>query len=374
MTSASGFPIDFDCPAHPGELLGEYLDARAWSQSDLARRTGLTPKTISEIRNGKAPVSPSSALALEAVLGRPAHFWLGVQRVFDEAQARARRDEEAASWTPWAKTFPLKALRELKFIEDDTSDVDSLLRFLGVSSPDSWNAVWKASAVAYRQTHSSVSPAIEAWVRATELNALEVAEELPVAPYSEDALREAIPDLRSLTRQSVGAESLLSLQLICAAAGVIVVFVPELGPTGISGCARWLSRSRALVALTFRFKTDDHLWFTLFHEIGHVLLHRGVQQFLLDDTEHVGDLEGVNPELRALEEQANGFARDTLIPPGMLAQFVRSHPVVDSDDISQFAREIGIGPGVVVGRLQHDGVLDWHQGNSFKQKLDFSVK
>ena len=50
---------------HPGETVLEYLEFNGWSQSDLARRTGLTRKTISEICNGKAPITPPTALTFE---------------------------------------------------------------------------------------------------------------------------------------------------------------------------------------------------------------------------------------------------------------------------------------------------------------------
>lgn len=75
---------------HPGETVTEYLEVHEWSQGELARRTDLTPKTISEICNGKAPITPPTALALEKALGRPAHFWLNLQRRYDEAQARKK--------------------------------------------------------------------------------------------------------------------------------------------------------------------------------------------------------------------------------------------------------------------------------------------
>src|SRR2546428_9061898 len=101
--------------AHPGETVMEYLDFYGWSQRDLARRTGLTPKTISEICNGKAPITPPTALALEKVFQRPAHFWLNLQRDFDEAQARRSELGKSAHWKDWARKFPLKELKQLSF-------------------------------------------------------------------------------------------------------------------------------------------------------------------------------------------------------------------------------------------------------------------
>src|SRR5438477_9336994 len=136
--------------SHPGETVLEYLDFYEWSQRDLARRTGLTPKTISEICNGKAPITPQTALAFERAFQRPAHLWLNLQRHFDEAQARHREVVKSRQWSDWARSFPLKEMRRLNFgVPAGHSDADSLLNFFGVSSPESWTSVWKASAVAY---------------------------------------------------------------------------------------------------------------------------------------------------------------------------------------------------------------------------------
>src|SRR3954469_558101 len=137
---------------HPGEVVSDYLEFHGWAQRDLARRTGLTPKTISEICNGKAPVTAPTALALEKVLQRPAHFWLNLQRQFDEAEARHYELAKSAQWSGWARQFPLKEMQKLRFLKPGQSEVDALLNFLGVSSPESWDAVWSASHVAYRQT------------------------------------------------------------------------------------------------------------------------------------------------------------------------------------------------------------------------------
>src|SRR5258706_8909829 len=153
MGSAHQVKFEWNAVPHPGETVLEYLDFNGWSQRDLARRTDLTPKTISEICNGKGPITPPTALAFEKVFQRPAHFWLNLQRQFDEAEARRHELAKTSQWKKWAATFPLKEMKRLKFFfAEGPTDAAMLLNFFGVSSPDSWNAVWKASAVAYRQT------------------------------------------------------------------------------------------------------------------------------------------------------------------------------------------------------------------------------
>src|SRR5438034_9559614 len=120
---------------HPGETVQEYLDFYGWSQRELARRTGLTPKTISEICNGKAPVTPTTALAFEKVLKRPAHFWLSLQRHFDEGEARARQLSRLDQWKEWARQFPVAEMKNLKYeLPMGRSNADVLLNFLGVAS------------------------------------------------------------------------------------------------------------------------------------------------------------------------------------------------------------------------------------------------
>jgi HTH-type transcriptional regulator/antitoxin HigA len=368
MASSNQISFAWNAVPHPGETVLEYLDFYGWSQRDLARRTGITPKTISEICSGKAPITPTTALAFEKAFRRPAHFWLNLQRHFDEATARTREIAKSRDWNDWAQAFPIKEMRRLGFsLPPGHSDADSLLSFLGVSSPDSWNSVWKAASVAYRQTQAfeTREESIAAWVRETEI----VAQGLDIAEFNEDRLLSSLWELRRLTR--ISAEKILDpIQTICAAAGVGVVLVPELKNTGISGCARWISDKKALIGLTLRYKKDDQFWFTFFHELGHILLHRNKRSFVVDNAAEDLSDPIVDPEMQRYEMEANRFACDTLIPPEELGDFVRKK-VFTNDSIHNFADKIDVGPGIVVGRLQHDGVLERHQGNKLKQTLNW---
>ncbi len=355
---------------HPGEVIGEYLAFYGWSQRDLARRTGLTPKTISVICAAKASVTAATALTLERVFQRPAHLWLNLQRQFDEAEARQRALEQSLEWKNWARAFPLRDMRKLRFsLQPAKSEVDMVLNYLGVSSPDSWEAVLQNCNIAYRQTHrfTQSMASISAWVRETEL----VAAEIKTEDYNERVLRSLIENLRRLTNERVD-EAMGTVQTLCATAGVAVVWVPELPNSGISGCARWLSEKKALVGLTLRYKTDDQMWFSFFHELGHLLLHKKMQSFVLDNAADSLFDRVVDPEMEKLEAEANQFAADTLIPPVALTEFVK-RKTFSNDDIFDFSEAVGISPGIVVGRLQHIGLLSAYQGNALKQKLEWRI-
>ena len=370
MDSNERISVDPAATPHPGEVIAEYLAFYGWSQRDLARRTGLTPKTISVICSAKASVTATTALTLERVFQRPAHLWLNLQRQFDEADARQREREQSLEWKSWARAFPLQDMRRLQFsLRPAKSDVDMLLTYLGVSSPDSWDAVWASCEISYRQTRifSKSMASISAWVRETEI----VASEIKTKNFNEAVLRSFIEDLRRLTTKRVD-EAIGSVQALCAKAGVAVVWVPELPNSGISGCARWLSEKKALIGLTIRYKTDDQMWFSFFHELGHILLHKRMRSFVIDNAADSLFDRIVDPEMEKYESEANQFAADTLIPPSALDEFVKRKSF-SNDAIYDFADLVGVSPGIVVGRLQYLGFLAPYQGNALKQKLGWRI-
>lgn len=153
---------------------------------------------------------------------------------------------------------------------------------------------------------------------------------------------------------------------MCATAGVAVVFAPALPKTRVSGATRWLTPDKVMVALSDRFKKDDQFWFSFFHELGHVLLH-GKRLTFMDDSDNLSSAHGHEDPA---EDEANGFAANTLIPPSHAADYqqLRAKPMPFTR-IEVFAHAIGIAPGIVVGRLQHDGALQWKHGHDLKRTV-----
>ncbi len=149
---------------------------------------------------------------------------------------------------------------------------------------------------------------------------------------------------------------------LCAAVGVAVVFVPELPKTGVSGATRWIG-DKAVIQLSLRYKSNDQLWFTFFHEAGHIILH-GRKEIFIEGNEQSGEK----------EEEANAFAADKLIPDAALRRFLAKWDGRNLAEVETFADQVGIAPGIVVGRLQHDGVLRRSYGNHLKVFLRWVVQ
>jgi HTH-type transcriptional regulator / antitoxin HigA len=193
------------------------------------------------------------------------------------------------------------------------------------------------------------------------------ASQMEVKDFDEKLLRASLNELRQLTRTRP-EESIPKMKALCAAAGVAFVLVPELPNTGISGCARWLTDRKAMIALTLRYRFDDQIWFTFFHECGHLLLHGKEHGFILDNA--VEDLTDnvVDPQMQRQEEEANRFAADTLIPPAELHSLIVEGDF-SNEAIHRMADKLEIGPGIVVGRLQREKLLKPHQGTTLKQRF-----
>lgn len=340
----------------PGETLRELMEEHGLNQTMLAERLNRPVQAVNEILAGKKEVTEDTALELERVFKMPARFWMAREARYREYLARLRAADSLASEVPWVERFPLKALQQMgvlpagKLTAGFKRDlVEPLRRFFGVASSAGWQSYYgerlQASFRRARPKQQTDVAAISAWLRLGELAAQ--AQELP--PYDATQLEAALPALRALTLRPAG-EIGPALQKICGAAGVHLAFVPALPGTEVSGVARWLPTGHPLVQLSLRGKWNDIFWFSFFHELGHVLKHPKRAIYLDDGS-------ASHPDESAEEREANDFARNCLIPPPH--QAVLEGLPLEVASIREFARQIGIHPGVVVGQLQKRGRIGY---------------
>jgi len=361
MTANARVAFSPDYSVHPGEILGETLQARSISQAEFALRCGLSEKHVSQIINGKASISSETALAFERVLGMRASLWMNLESSHRLFVARRHERERLASYIEWAREFPLRELAKRGWIPSNSNSeekAEALLGFFGVTSPDAWETQYGRLVVAYRKSPTmKASPkAVAAWLRIGDLRASET----ETNPFDRSAFRSALVEIRSLTNLKASVFEPRMKQL-CAESGVALVFVPELPKTRLSGATRWMSTDKALILQSLRHRKDDHFWFTFFHEAAHVLLH-GKRQVFIDHE---------NAAQSAKEDEADRFAASFLIPQAQYTALV-SERGISRAKVRAFAKTLGIAPGIVVGRLQHDQVIPFEWMNDLKRTFAFS--
>jgi len=348
----TGFIPDIAIP--PGETLQEYLDSVGMTQVDLSKRTGLATKTLNEIIKGKAPITPETALKLESVFGTPASFWNNLEANYQETRARLQAEREIDQETQIAALVPYSELAKRGFVRSTKKPrekVHYLRQFFGVAS---LNFIPEILPVAFRKKNkdSSSHYALASWIRMGEL----MAADIETQSYNEKKLRETMPAFRALTMQDDGTWS-AQLEDLCASCGVAMVVSEHLPKTFAHGATKWLQPSKAMVQLSTRYKSADIFWFSFFHELGHILLHSKKAVFA-----------ETNEKTRE-EAEADHFASECLIPGTKYRAFLKKNRL-NRNTITEFAHYIGIDPGVVVGRLHHDGYLVWSDYKDLQRKIN----
>jgi HTH-type transcriptional regulator/antitoxin HigA len=344
----------------PGETIREVIEQKSLSQAELSRRTGLTEKTVSQLLSGIAPITYEIAAKLELALGIPARFWNSREMMYRESLVRLEEAKHLESAIEWLKLIPVPVLIERNLISasaDKSMLVRSVLKFFGVSSIEAWHEAWGNPCVQCRggEAHDRHPGYVAAWLRIGELQA----EAVEARPYDAAKFREVLVRLRSLTNLDIG-DWAKEVKRQCAEAGVVVIFTKEIDRAGISGATRWLTKDRALIQLSLKYKSGDQLIFTFFHEAGHILLHGKKKVFM--EFGHHRD----TPE----EQEANKFAGDLLIPP----EHARRLPYLRTRfQIEEFAKLLEVAPEIVVGRLQHDGLVFNSAFRDLKRKVDWKT-
>jgi plasmid maintenance system antidote protein VapI/Zn-dependent peptidase ImmA (M78 family) len=321
---------------------------------------GRPKKTISEIVTGKARLTDETALELQTVLGIPAAVWSNLQHAYDRFMATEAHAEQLETQTELLKIVPVREMVKMGWVaafSNRAAQLRAVLEFFAVSSLAAWRAKYEKPVAAFRASDKSKIGARAAWYRKAELELDGRVAGFP--EYNPTAFKEALGEIRGLTRESTDQGFARAVE-ICRRAGVVLIMVRELPGAGVSGATIWRNKTPGIV-LTLRFKSDDQLWFSFMHEAGHVLLHRG--QIFLE----------VEAKAKStVEREADRFAADILIPPQAFSR-LKQHARFSSDVVRLFADQEGVCPGVVVGRLQHDGLIPLSQLNGFKRKLQWAA-
>ena len=356
VTATYSYEPDYAVP--PGWILEERLAAHRISHAEFARRCGRSPKLISEIIAGKAPIEPKTAIQFEKVLGVDAGIWLGVEsdyRLHLERAAEAKRAEKSVNW---ARAFPISELVKRGITSKSTSNADmvrAILSFFGVASVEAWQLKHEGARVAYRHSTSFKSDefALATWLRLGEIEA----EHTECTDYNASRFKEALTNIRKSTA-TPSAATLKQVQGLCADAGVVLTIIKPLPKTALSGATRWLTPRKALIQLSARHMSDDQLWFSFFHEAAHILLHSKKSVFVHENKGKLNDA----------DVEANQWAANFLVPHNDWEDFTTNCHFSRSN-VVRFAGEQEIAPGILVGRLQHEGLLPWSHLNQLKERL-----
>lgn len=338
----------------PGETIREQLEDRGMTQKEFAVRMDMSEKHVSHLINGEVRMTPDVAMRLESVLGIPARFWLKLEAIYQEKLARVKMENEMEADEELAKRFPYSEMANYGWVPPTRSAHEKAVNLCAFFQVARLNAIENLviPGIAYRRTGANEKNnyVLAAWAQQARIEA----KSRDVSSVNIARLQDSIPQIRAMTTESpeVFCPRLVSLMSSC---GVALIFLPHMNGSFLHG-ASFFDGSKIVMGMTVRGKDADRFWFSLFHEIAHIV--KG----------HIGKPEGTTEDD---EQVADAFAAEVLIPQAELQPFIHGNDFSVSS-IKQFAKKINIAEGIVVGRLQKENYIRFNQMHELKQQYVIS--
>ncbi len=344
----------------PGEFIRDELEARDWTQQDLADILGRPIQAVNEVISAKKSITPETAQGLGDAFGTGAQLWLNLESVYRLSLARRHSDKDVARRARVYDKAPIKQMTKRGWIEESSNTEDlerEIVRFFELDSIESSPIL---SAAARKSTsYSERTPSELAWC----FRARHLARTLDAAVYSEDGLLEKLQSLRQLAGDVEGIERVPDF---LANLGIRLVIVEHLPKTHIDGVAFWLDEQSPVIAMSLRYDRIDWFWHTLGHELWHI---KNRDSWELDNN-LVGKGRQKTADKPDSERKADQMAAQLLVPRKEIESFIaRVRPLFSKKRIVQFANRIGVHPGIVVGQLQHREEIGYSHSREMLEKV-----
>jgi len=345
MTIAEAQPREKDWFSRPGDSVLSAMRRRGVSADALSARLAGGVAQLRDLMSGFGVIDDETAAALSDMLGGSAAFWKTRQAKYQEALAQAVGQLSGEDADAWLDRIPAPGSKRKITSRTRAVELERRLAYFGVSTLKSWDARYGPHqrqarfrrSLAFTQHDGATSM----WLREGELEA----NLRETAAWSSDKLRARLQDIRALSKISKPSRFMPPLVKLMADAGVALVVVRAPQGCRASGASRMIAPEKAMILMSFRHRADDHFWFTLFHELGHLLLHEA-SSFV--------DAEGMADD-DPCEKQANDFAATMIVPKNREPELESLRP--DDATIRRFAVSLGVAPGLILGQLQHRGIV-----------------
>lgn len=339
----------------PGATIKEQLNDRGMSQKEFAARMDMSEKHISRLINGDVQLTPETAVKLEMVLGVPAKFWNNLEAIYREKIIKAEAESAMDADVEIAKQFPYSEMAKLGWVPETRKakeKVINLRRYFEVVELSLLGSAQITRIACRRLAITEKSDlALMAWAQEAKIRARSI----QTAPINIKRLISAMSELRKMTALKP-KEFCPKIKKCLADCGIALVFLPHLKGSFLQG-ASFMDGSKIVVELTARGKYADKFWFSLFHELAHIVLG------------HVGQPNGISEED---ERAADKWSGDTLIISEAFEAFRKDRDYSERS-VLQFAKEQEIAPGIVVGRMQMEGMIQYNMLNNLKEKYEIVV-
>lgn len=338
----------------PGATLRDALAERGIANGDFANHIGVSMSELRQLFTGELAVTPDLARRLASAIGPSEAFWHVRETQYQHDLSVVQADE-------WASSMPVQQMASFGWIRRPSGWRERLricLQFFDVPDVATWEMRYRdlLQTATFRRSNAFDfdTPAVLAWLRESERIALATSH----SQWNRALFLANLDTARKLTRTHDPEVFLARLTDLCQEAGVALVVLRAPSGCPVSGTARFV-HDLPIIVLSVRHLSDDHFWFTFFHEAAHLVLHDPRVPYVDSDADEA------QPE-NEIEREANNFAASILIPPDVSARLTRR---TTTRDIIRLASQLGVSPGIVVGQMQHRGVVPPSFHNKLKRRF-----
>lgn len=341
----------------PSNTIIDILVDKQISLGTFAQNLNRSVEFANNLVSGYISINYEIACDLEKILGSSKEFWIQRESDYRNGIARLKELEE----TNWLKELPIKDMIKFGWISNTLDVFQSCLNYFNVDCINAWREKYNKEIIltSFRTSSSfkSEQGSVAAWLRKGEI----LSTKINTKPWSEELFEQSLEKIRPLTRKKNPKDFLPQLIDLCAECGVAVSIIRTPSGCKASGATKFLTPDKALILLSFRYLSDDHFWFTFFHEAGHLILHGNKSVFI----EEIGSTQIVSIE----ENEANSFAGEMLIPYELQDELANIKG--NKRKIIDLATRAGVSPGIIVGQLQHHGYAERKYLNSYKRRYNW---
>lgn len=336
----------------PGATIREQIENRGMKQKELALRMDLSEKHISRLINGQVELTQDVSLRLESVLGIPANFWNNLEIIYREKLARVILEEEMEKDVELLALFPYSEIAKIGWVQKTKVPEERVIQLRNFFEVAKLNLLdnLRIPGIAYRKTNENniSNYSLAVWAQKAKLEA----RKYNVAPINISYLQNQIPIIRNMTTSNpdIFCEKLIKILSDC---GIALIFLPHIEGSFLHG-ATFYDGNKIVMGLTVRGKYADKFWFSLFHELHHII------------SGHINNFSETTLEE---ENEADFFAKNILIAQDKYENFIEKK-CYSKECIVEFAKEINISPGIVLGRLQKENYVPYNRFNEIKEKYE----
>ena len=357
--------ISPDLLIHPGETIADLLEERGITQKELAQRAGVSEAFLSDVIHGKKDISKGLAMGLEYAVGVPSSFWLNLQANYDAElmsflEEESIEEEERSVLSVISEVVDF--LKKRSIIGKDWTQEQTIIelrKFFRVSRLTGLSTL--APTGAFRMSdRAAVNPyVLGAWLCLCKAQS---SDKLIDASFDLDCVNELVLDIKTVMLNNHGdfRKDLTELLRKC---GIDFSIVHNFRGAPVHGYIAGKDDGTYQLVLTLRGAYADIIWFSLFHELGHIVNGDVTKTGSYIDTEGSAD------EKR--EKAADAFASDALLNRESYLAFVENGDFSYSA-IHNYAKEQRVPPFIVIGRLQKEGIIPWNWYQKYKLRYKWA--